>query len=793
MRPIGVLGDIPARELASVQAMARSLGLDPNNTQLMGVAVKQIDGYIGVGPTTLNNKWPAVPSGGANMISFPGIGVLTSSNAVLKIGGLNFGGGPSGFSLNLDPGKIDIPLGSIPKPQLPDIGGFPFVGDWNMDLGSGNASIDAHLQLPSWLSLGGVPLKIPIKFSATPTGLVLDSLDIGPLAAQLGPLGVSNLELKYDRPSDTWTGSAKLCLLTGVCLDMSPPAGEVKIVNGSLNYAGATLDFPDPGVPLFTGVNMTNIGFGVGLDPTRLKATAGLSVADLVRIQGTVVAGFPTADHPFILRSDEVGPNFPAYLYGKPLTEPTIGVSAGLSIKLPVLNYVPLGSGYLVYEIPDFIAFGGQADLKIAKVIEISGSVDAAANFQDETFNINAQAHACLLLIGKLCASAVVDVSRGIGGTGGAGGCVDIAGFHVGGGVQWERITDPFIWPFDGCKWSKFKTDVRPAIAAASQRTMVVRRGEPSPALKIFGHGAAPLVRVTGPGGQALISTDTGFDHTPNGTIRILRYEGTTEDFTVVGLENARPGTYRVTAMPGSVPFETVASTTDPPDAKIAAHVTGTGERRTLTYEIRRRPDQTVTFWDTIAGHVSRPIGHARGGRGTVRFSAPPGNGRRTIYAQFTLAGLPAERIAVAHYLPPAATLSKPRHLKVTRSKKRVTARWTRVAGATGYEVTVSDSRTGFQRMFRARRPRLVIKSIPLTVGGTLAVRAVDPKYARASLITAISLKRVASPSSKFSKLGKCKLSRSKLKCTGGPTKTPKPKRSKKTHKPTKKKHKPTE
>jgi hypothetical protein len=453
---------------------------------------------------------------------------------------------------------------------------------------------------------------------------VLDSLDIGPLDAQLGPLHVGNLELKYDRPSDTWTGSAKLCLLTGICLDMSPPAGEVKIVHGSLNYAGATLDFPDPGVPLFTGVNMTNIGFGVGLDPTRLKATAGLAVGDLVKIQGTVVAGFPTAGQPFVLRSDEVGSDFPAYLYGKPFTEPTIGVSAGLSIKLPVLNYVPLGSGYLVYEIPDYIAFGGQADLKIAKVIEIGGSVDATANFQDETFNITAQAHACLLVIGKLCASAVVDVSRGIGGSGGAGGCVDIGGLHVGGGVQWQRITDPFIWPFDGCKWSKFKTDVRPAIAAASQRTIVVRRGQPSPALKIFGHGAAPLVRVTGPGGQSLVSTDRGFDHTPSGTIRILRYEGTAEDFTVVGLEDARPGTYRVTAMPGSVPFETVASTTDPPDAKIAAHVTGTGERRTLTYDIRRRAEQTVTFWDAIAGHVSRPIGHAIGGHGILRFSAPP-------------------------------------------------------------------------------------------------------------------------------------------------------------------------
>ena len=414
MRPINVVADIPNSELSAIQTMARSLGLDPNDPTLMAAAVQQVDGYVGINQVKLDGKWPVTPKVGASLINFPGIGSLTSSGASLNVGGLNLGGVSGGFSLNIDPSKFDIPLGSLPKPSLPDIGGFPLSGDWNIDLlGGGDATIDTDLQFPSWLNLGGVPLHVPVRFTATPGGLVLDALNVGPINANLGALSVTGLKLTYDRPSDTWTGSGKVCLLTGVCLDMTPPNGEVKIVNGDLNYAGATLDFPTPGVPLFAGVNLTSIGFGLGLDPTRLKANAGISVLDLVQLNGTLVAGFPTVDHPFVLNRDEVGSDFPASLYGVPFHEPTIGASADVGINLPVVGNVTLGHGYLLYEIPDYIALGGAVDYKFLSVIDIGGSIDGAANFSDGTLNLHAEAHACLLIVGKLCADAVVNISHG--------------------------------------------------------------------------------------------------------------------------------------------------------------------------------------------------------------------------------------------------------------------------------------------------------------------------------------------------------------------------------------------
>jgi hypothetical protein len=152
-----------------------------------------------------------------------------------------------------------------------------------------------------------------------------------------------------------------------------------------------------------------------------------------------------------------------------------------------------------------------------------------------------------------------------------------------------------------------------------------------------------------------------------------------------------------------------------------------------------------------------------------LHFSAPPGGGRRTIYAQFTLAGLPAERITIAHYLPPAPTLAPPRGLQVTRKGTRLTISFKPVTDATGYEITLTDSLTGYQHLTSTHRHRLVLTRIATTVGGTLAVRAVEPRYARASLTTRVSVKRLATPSSKFSKLGKCRLRSRKLTCAGGP------------------------
>jgi hypothetical protein len=782
MRPINALSDVPNRELGALGTLASDLHLNASDPAEMTAAVQQADGYVAPGQVLLDNLWPVQPGGGASVVTYPGLSLLTSSNASLIVGGLKFGGQASGFSLDLNPASSEIPLGSLPKPQLPDIGGFPTVGDWVVDLNNGDATIGAHIQLPSWLSVAGVEDQIPVTFTATPTQLMLNSLDIGPLSAELGPLTVSGLSLDYDGPSDTWTGSGEVSLLDGTSLTT-----QIQIRHGAFYYGKGTVDLPYPGVPLFTGVNLTSFGFGIGLDPVRFSGMASITALDLVQLNGTIVAAFPSAGHPFVLNANEDGPDFPSDLYGQPIDEPTIGASADVGIDLPVVGDTVLGQGYFLYEVPDFIALGGEAGFSIPDVLSVNGSVGGYLNFATNTYDLNGSIKACLVSI--ICGDAAAAVSHGPDDAGGIGGCVGVdlglGSVHVGGGILWKDPTDPIIWPFDGCKWTRFALRVgigshrrSPALALAkvsSQQKIVVKAGAPWPALKISGFGAAPLVRVTGPDGQSLVSGDGGYSFSPNGEIRILRYQGTAVDFTVVGLEGARPGVYTVTALPGSVPFESVASATNPPDATISATLGGSDERRTLSYDIAKRPGQTVTFLDSNSGAAATPIGHVSGGgRGTLHFLAPPGNRRRTIYAQFTLDGLPAERVTVAHYQPPSPTLPAPQQVKLVRHSTSLTVSWKAVRDATGYEIALTDRLTGRQVHAHARGNRVLLTHVPKSTGGTLSVQAVESRFGRTSTATSVSLTRVTMPTNRFRALGHCTKGKktkrgTPLKCTGGP------------------------
>jgi hypothetical protein len=281
--------------------------------------------------------------------------------------------------------------------------------------------------------------------------------------------------------------------------------------------------------------------------------------------------------------------------------------------------------------------------------------------------------------------------------------------------------------------------------------------------MQIDGQGGAPRVHVTGPGGQVLDSTDNGIDYSPGGKIRILRYEGKDESFAVVGLQDAKPGTYTVTPQAGSVPFTTIMRATDQAAAKVTGRVTGTGSRRTLTYNVRKRPNQQVIFSDVTASGAKKEIGRVKNpGRGEVRFSPAPGKARRHIEAQFVLDDIPAERKTVTSFGPPAPGLAKPRGVRVKRAKTNVTISWRRVSSATRYEVAIT-SRTGFQRFVTTRKRSLVLKKVPKSATGTVTVRAIDTF--RQSQPTATRLKPLAGRTSSFRKAKRCTVGKKKVTC----------------------------
>jgi hypothetical protein len=772
-KPMEHLPDIPPLEQGAIHEVANELGLDQTKKELMDKATELTDGYVAQGQTLLNDKFPVTPSQAAQIVSIPNAKVFVSAKAELPVGGASYDP-KNGFNLKLDPKKTQIPLGKLPKPpKLPSLAGLEIVGDWDVDLDKQEAKIKASVKMPPAIKKAGVQISSEVKLTATPDRVVIDSVRIGPIDVNIASLSVQKFQIQYLHDPDEWDGQGKACVIGTACLSMIPPDGGVTIKRGDLDRAGASLIFPPPGIPLFTGVNLERVGFGVGLRPTRITGNARVGVGELLKLDGRILLAFPDAEHPFVLDRKEVGNGYAPNLYGQVFHNPTFGATAEAFLKVPVIGETRLANAYVLYEYPGYAAFGGGYDARFLDLLSISGGVSAEVDFGEALFNVHGEVRACLHIIDDLCEGAVANVSRGRGGTGGAGACVQLGPLSIGGGIQWQRASDPFIWPFDGCKWSRFTAKVHGSAVHAAQApgtyTVTVKKGEPSPAIQLDGVGGAPTIRVRGPGGQLFEApAGKGFVRSPDNTIRILRFDGKSAKFAVVGFQNAQPGTYTVSTLPGSPAVAGIRQATNPPDAKVSGRVTGKGRFRTLSYKLRPRQGQKVTFQELQPGGEAKPIGTTARSRGRIRFRSGPGRGRRRVLAQFELSGIPAERKLVTTFKPQSPFLSKARRIRVRRSGNRLLVRWRPVSGAEHYEVAAALS-GGRMKFARTRHARATVKGVPRWRSGRVTVRSVD-QLRQSKVARSVHFKATGNRPSPFRPLQRCRVGARTIRCVPSPS-----------------------
>lgn len=259
--------------------------------------------------------------------------------------------------------------------------------------------------------------------------------------------------------------------------------------------------------------------------------------------------------------------------------------------------------------------------------------------------------------------------------------------------------------------------------AVGAPISLRIRRGNASRAIRLDGVGGAPEVRVQTPGGQVLTSSAAS-GLALSAAVRIVRSQKLRA--TVIGLVHPAAGTYTITVLPGSPAIKMMSEATDQPAARVSASVRGSGARRTLLYNITRRRDQRVTFVEQKRGG-SRIIGTINGGgRGRLNFTPLPGHDRRTVIAQFELAGLPAETVKVASFSPPSPRLHQVSGLKIARHGLTLAVTWRAVPGATRYDV-VGRLASGSERIVRTRRLSVSLRRIARFDHGRISVRAEAP------------------------------------------------------------------
>ncbi len=756
MKPILGLSDIPAGERGVLGVLSTAYGLD-NDYGLLSRAAELVDGFVISGPARINGLWPVTPAPGAALVAYPPAAALTSSSAAVRVGGANLKPSGSGFNLRLDSDTGITDLGDVPVPGL-RMGGFGLTGGFDVQLGPTEATIHTNVKMPPFVQRYGVTLTPGITIKASPEELSQGiPPTIAPPDVSFGPVKINGLGLTYDKLSDAWAGGGAACFFGATCLDFRPPAGRLLMKGDALAYARTALAFGSPGVPLAPGVFLERINAGLAVDPSRAFGSGRISVGSFLKLDGSEVFAFPSGAAPYTLQRGEVGNGFPANFYANQYTRPLIAAGADVSLALPVLGETKFANGYMLYEVPGYIAVGGGIGADILGLFKLSGNMDGEYNLANQRSNLHGDIRACLTAVDDdLCAVSITNISRGPNLEGGAGACTRIGPVNVGAGVQWARPGKPFIWPIDGCKWSPFKLDVRTR-ADGPITTVTVEVGKDAKAVRLDGAGESPQVRVTGP--QTLEPEGKRLAYTADGQVRIVRADVADQHFTTVGLQ--APGTWKIEVLPGSAAITTSSQAENPPAAKVSGRVTrGKGDRRVLTYDVLARVTQKVSFFDVSPGGGRKLIGTTAGGRGKLTFSPAPDTRRHAVVAAFALDELPAEEKPVTTFQPPPPTLPVPRAVTVRRKDTRVTVRWRGVRGATRYELALN---AGKQRFVTTPKRTATFKGVARGSGGTVTVRAVATL--RQSGVARKGFRRVTKGKQKLRGLKRCTVRRKRVKC----------------------------
>jgi hypothetical protein len=323
----------------------------------------------------------------------------------------------------------------------------------------------------------------------------------------LGGLRIQNAFLDYDPSTDLWTGGGDL-QLGGFALHAAPPPpnlGFGLFGNGAFKYGGAQLTLPPPGAPLFTGVNLTEIGVTFALHPTAFSGDATISAAGgEVTIHGGVLVVNADSNEPYTYQAGALPgvENLQTNTASDPITSFALGVSGTAELNAPGVGPVPLANGYAFYISPSYFEFAGNFSMSVASnAVQINGGVQGALDTGNGNYNIGGNINVCANFpspVGSQCLGANALVSNL-----GIGACGDFLGWNPGFRYPWGGSLTLFL---SGCDLGPLTVVVRPArdvrAAAAHAAAPVgfdLPAGIPSTSVTVTGSGGPPRVLITGP------------------------------------------------------------------------------------------------------------------------------------------------------------------------------------------------------------------------------------------------------------------------------------------------------
>lgn len=738
------------------------------NPNALRIADPNLKPFVATGAVHVNGM-TVQPQGGASIVVFPAISRLISSNARISYDGSVFGSipvkkGPLNLDLNsgikrFTDGDAEVPLFSFDTSQaFKDVGGFPINGKveivFRKKAEQRATALKLNISLPEQITTAAQadPTAKVEVLADNQRGTYLGFLNFHMNEAFLGPVELQNVDFTYNDSGEPaqgcarkwWKATAEVFFIpvsegdegAGIKMAPEPQRNGVAFCAGGFHSAGADLHFgyPIPPPEILPGVTLNEIGFDFQLQkPVLFDGFATIKAAEIVTATGGFLTAFASPQHPYTFKPGDAGGAL-HLLAGKTYTSTTIALGGRVFIEPEEDIELELGSAYILYSYPDYIIAHGSAHLQTFLF-----AINAEANFEasSRTRKFNA------LLAGEVCLAGGVKVAH-VGACLGGEARVSSRGLSVcfnvldgtwtpGVGELYGHLPEFFLGTLgDGCKPSHFwEANVRADRAAASGAgvpgtlTFHVKSGEKAKNIELVGAGGAPAVTIRGPGGESLVSQPNLMLH--QGRLSAMSADAYSR--TWLGIEDAKPGTYRVIPQPGSVPIANVRETHYEPGAAVKASVSGKGRHLVLSYDAGHAKGQKVSFFERGKG-TWELLKSVSGGKGKVAFqpSFGPG-GRRSIAAQVEVDGIPAPLQTLAHFkAPPPPRAGRVKGVHVSRHGSRLVASWSKVAFAQGYAVVVEEQ-GGLVRSLRVdgKRNRVTLKGISASEAGRVEVVAFGP------------------------------------------------------------------
>jgi hypothetical protein len=570
--------------------------------------------------------------------------------------------------------KARLVLNNIEQRVQATLKGFPIQGDVSLDFSPDNggtisAGIHVALQKPIPNVTGDATLSL-----SNAHGLRLDNLEFKVPEAKLGPIAISDLDVKYEQSSDTWTGTLTASFPV-TPRELVVTAGG-KFVHGQFDSAYASAK--GLGITLANpAVFLNDLSLSISRQPTfdgSVAVTAGPELqigSDKLRLLGL--------NGEFLFEQQGGHPHF--RLSGKLVVLSDWGHVQGQIDYWPDTSTLTFGGGF---NFPDsgfpFPTFGFSASGGLNGGFKPGGfNVEGNASLKwEETVGIGPLSHTFSIEQG---ATAVVS-DRGI------------AVCHTG----WPDVGLGFTWSThdftafgsncDIAPWRSAAFSSAAHAAALPSHAFSIRGHLPFVAINVLGQGGnPPSISIRGPHGE---TAQTQTDSAPVSGPRFLIVQIRSQSRTFVEVRAPAAGTWTITPLAGSAPVTGYQLGNPLPAPGIHARVSGQGSRRLLTWRLRAIRGQRVTFVER-GPRVDRVLAVAQVS-GRRSFTPAPGSpGMRTIEAQVQQNGLPRRNLVVTRYRAPAPPRPRPLSgLRATRTGRSVVVQWHRSAGATGYEVRIA-------------------------------------------------------------------------------------------------------